>query len=132
MASSSPSRYERIYRVVGRIPRGRVSSYGEVARLAGLPGAARQVGYALAALTDASALPWHRVVNARGTISPRASGFETPQRLLLEREGLPFDGAGRIDLERFGWPGAGGARRARKTPRAARRVGREGRGRSRR
>jgi methylated-DNA-protein-cysteine methyltransferase-like protein len=104
--TSALSRYERIYRVVRRIPRGRVASYGEVARLAGLPGAARQVGYALAALPEASALPWHRVVNARGAISPRASGFETPQRLLLEREGLRFDGAGRIDLERFGWAGA--------------------------
>jgi methylated-DNA-protein-cysteine methyltransferase-like protein len=99
------SSYERIYRVVRRIPRGRVASYGAVARLAGLPGAARQVGYALAALRDGTRVPWHRVVNARGAVSPRASGFETPQRRLLEREGVRFDAAGRIDLGRFGWEG---------------------------
>jgi methylated-DNA-protein-cysteine methyltransferase-like protein len=97
------SRYERIYGVVRRIPRGRVASYGQVARLAGLPGAARQVGYALSALRDGSSVPWHRVVNARGALSARASGFETPQRLLLEREGVRFDAAGRIDLARFAW-----------------------------
>jgi methylated-DNA-protein-cysteine methyltransferase-like protein len=97
------SAYDRIYAAVRRIPRGRVASYGEVARAAGFPNAARQVGYALHALRDGKGVPWHRVVNARGEISPRASGFELPQRRLLEREGVAFDGRGRIDLEAFGW-----------------------------
>jgi methylated-DNA-protein-cysteine methyltransferase-like protein len=109
------SSYERIYEVVRGIPRGRVSSYGEVARRAGLPGAARQVGYALHALPDGSDVPWQRVVNARGEIPPRASGHELPQRRMLEREGVRFDARGRIDLARYGWGGPP-ARRA-KLPR---------------
>ena len=105
------SSYERIYAVVRRIPRGRVSSYGEVAQLAGLGRGARQVGYALHALSDLAGVPWHRVVNARGEVSPRASGFEVPQRRLLEREGVRFDARGRIDLAAFGWRGAARSRR---------------------
>jgi len=97
--------YSRIHEVVRRIPRGRVASYGQVALLAGLPGRARQVGYAMAALDDDADVPWHRVVNARGEISPRAGGttFERIQRMLLEEEGVLFDDRGRIDLDRFRW-----------------------------
>ncbi len=95
--------YERIYAAVARIPRGRVATYGQVAAAAGLPGRSRQVGYALHALPEARAVPWHRVVNARGEISPRAEPrFETIQRKLLEREGVAFDARGRIALVRFG------------------------------
>jgi methylated-DNA-protein-cysteine methyltransferase-like protein len=97
------SSYARIYRVVKRIPRGRVASYGDVAQLAGLGAAARQVGYALHALPEASRVPWQRVVNARGEIPSRASGGEGPQRVILEREGVRFDARGRIDLARYGW-----------------------------
>ena len=88
-----------------RIPRGRVATYGQVAEVARLGRAARQVGYALHALPEGSDVPWHRVVNARGEISLRASGWEVPQRALLEREGVRFDARGRIDLARFGWRG---------------------------
>jgi methylated-DNA-protein-cysteine methyltransferase-like protein len=100
----SPS-YRRIYRVVARIPRGRVATYGQVARLAGLPGRARLVGYALAAIPDASRLPWHRVVNARGKISLRADGgpWDRIQRLRLERERVRFDVHGAIALAVFRW-----------------------------
>jgi len=98
------SRYERIYACVGRIPRGRVASYGQIARLAGLPGHARQVGYALSALSRERRIPWHRVVNARGEISARSEpGFEELQRALLEREGVTFGADARIPLARFGW-----------------------------
>src|SRR6185436_18609812 len=62
------SPYQRIYRIVRRIPRGRVATYGQVALLAGLKGHARQVGYALHALPDAETVPWQRVINARGEI----------------------------------------------------------------
>ena len=61
--------YSRIYAVVRRIPRGRVATYGQVAELAGLPGHARQVGYALHALPRGTTVPWHRVLNARGALS---------------------------------------------------------------
>lgn len=96
--------YERIYRIVRAIPRGRVATYGQVARLAGLPGRARQVGYAMHALDRDSAVPWHRVVNARGAISRRADGRPSlEQRSRLEREGVTFGGHGRIDLSRYAW-----------------------------
>lgn len=96
--------YSRIYAVVRRIPRGRVSTYGEVARLAGLPGCARQIGYALHALADEDNVPWQRVVNARGEISlPRDAGLDSLQRQMLEGEGIEFDARGRLDLKRFVW-----------------------------
>jgi methylated-DNA-protein-cysteine methyltransferase-like protein len=96
--------YQRIYRVIRRIPRGRVATYGQVAALAGIGGRARQVGYALHALPDGTAVPWHRVINARGEVSRRAEpGDDTLQRLLLEAEGVGFDGRGRVALERYGW-----------------------------
>jgi methylated-DNA-protein-cysteine methyltransferase-like protein len=96
--------YQRIYRVVRRIPQGRVASYGEVAELAGLPGRARQVGYALHALREGDPLPWHRVLNARGEVSPRAEpGMEGLQREMLEAEGIEFDERGRLDFRRCGW-----------------------------
>lgn len=99
-----PTNYERIYAVVARIPEGRVATYGQVAALAGLGRAARQVGYALHSLAEGSDLPWHRVINARGEISLRAiPGWDGYQRHLLEEEGVEFDEGGRIDLERFRW-----------------------------
>jgi methylated-DNA-protein-cysteine methyltransferase related protein len=106
--------HARIYAVVRRIPRGRVATYGQVATLAGFSGQARLVGYALAAL-ESEAVPWHRVVNARGEISPRATpGYEAMQRALLETEGIAFSG-NRIELKRWQWsPGrAGRAKRGR-------------------
>jgi methylated-DNA-protein-cysteine methyltransferase-like protein len=109
---ASETNYARIWRVVARIPRGRVTTYGQVAELAGLPRAARQVGYAMHALPAGSRVPWQRVVNAAGAVSPRAApGAEDVQRLVLEREGVRFDTRGRIDLARYGWrPGLGAAR----------------------
>jgi methylated-DNA-protein-cysteine methyltransferase-like protein len=100
------STYELYYSVVRRVPRGRVATYGTIAREAGLPGRARQVGYALAALPDSHDMPWHRIVNARGAVSTRAAaiGYERLQQSLLEAEGVIFDGAGRVSLDELGWP----------------------------
>ena len=89
--------------MVRRIPRGRVATYGQVAAIAGLPGRARQVGYALAALKPSTAVPWQRVVNAAGAISLRSSAGGLSQRLLLEREGVRFGLRDRIALAEFGW-----------------------------
>lgn len=113
--------YARIYGAVARIPRGRVATYGQIAALAGLPGRARQVGYALHALPEGSPVPWQRVVNARGEISlPGHAGAR--QRALLRAEGVELDPAGRIDLARHGWrprvrPAAVAARARRPSPR---------------
>lgn len=96
-------RYRRIYAVIRRIPRGRVATYGQIARLAGYPGQARQVGYALHALPSGTAVPWQRVINARGAISLSPLRGGVSQRLLLEKEGVEFDARGRVSLQRFGW-----------------------------
>ena len=96
--------YQRIYAVVRRIPKGRVATYGQIAALAGLGGHARQVGYALHAMVTDRAVPWHRVINARGEISSRAEpGSDAVQRQLLEREGVAFDHAGRVALREYRW-----------------------------
>jgi methylated-DNA-protein-cysteine methyltransferase related protein len=105
MATGTQEIYAKIYAVIRRIPPGKVATYGQVAALAGLPGHARQVGASLRDLPDGSTVPWQRVINARGEVSPRpglgvAEGY---QRHLLEEEGVEFDERGRTDLERFGW-----------------------------
>ncbi|TDJ02208.1 MAG: methyltransferase [Deltaproteobacteria bacterium] len=100
----SKSSYAGIYVVVKRIPRGRVATYGQVARLAGFPRHARLVGYALHALPHGSRVPWQRVINARGQVSPRAlPGWEGLQLRLLEREGVRCDRRGWIPLTRYQW-----------------------------
>ncbi len=87
--------HQRILAIVGRIPRGKVCSYGGVARAARLPGAARQVVWAL---HSSRGLPWHRVVGAKGEIKLKGeSGLE--QRLRLEAEGVSFLGS-RVNMER--------------------------------
>jgi methylated-DNA-protein-cysteine methyltransferase-like protein len=106
VSSSGPSSpYRKIYAVVRRVPKGRVSTYGEIAELAGLPGHARQVGYALHALREGDDdVPWQRIVNARGEVSGRSvPGMEGLQRQILEVEGVVFDTRGRIDLEKHRW-----------------------------
>ena len=107
--------FRAIYAVVARIPRGRIATYGQVARMAGMPGAARTVGWAMAALpaggrVGGRTIPWHRVLNAQGGVSPRPS--ETPgrpdgQAARLRREGLVPKKSGRFDLARYGWDGTG-------------------------
>jgi len=100
---TSPA-YERIWSMVRRIPRGKVATYGQIAELAGLEGHARQVGYAMHALPPKSNVPWHRVINARGEVSPRTSGDSHElQRMLLEAEGIVFDLKGRCELKRYRW-----------------------------
>ena len=100
------STYQVYYDVVRRVPEGRVTTYGAVAAEAGLPGRARQVGYAMAALPEELDVPWHRVINARGEVSARRAGSasERIQRALLKAEGVRFDDGGRVDLHRYGWP----------------------------
>lgn len=109
MAERSPSadkspeddRYRRIWDVVAGIPSGSVLNYGEVARLAGMPGRARLVGRALGLAPKTMKLPWHRVVNAQGRISFRPDGAKyRRQRELLESEGVEFVDEV-IDLKRY-------------------------------
>jgi methylated-DNA-protein-cysteine methyltransferase-like protein len=99
--------FARIYAVVARIPRGKVATYGQVARLAGRV-TARLVGFAMAATPDDLDLPWQRVINSRGEVSLRKRGDgHLSQRRILEREGVRFDERGRIDLARHAWRPSG-------------------------
>lgn len=96
--------YKRIYAEVRKVPRGKVATYGQIARLAGFPRHARLVGYALNALPDDTRLPWHRIVNAEGRVSPRKnSDGDLVQRLLLEAEGIVFDARGAVTLTTVLW-----------------------------
>jgi methylated-DNA-protein-cysteine methyltransferase-like protein len=101
-------------RVIRAVPRGRVATYGQVAALAGRPGAARAVAWILHSSSDAASLPWHRIIGGRGTISlRRGRGFEE-QRRRLGAEGVVVARGGRVDLKRFQWePAPGGAGRSR-------------------
>jgi len=98
---SQDDRYKKIWAVVASIPEGCVLNYGEVARLAGMPGRARMVGRAIGRAPKKLKLPWFRVVNAQGGISfKKGSAPYTRQRKLLESEGVEFD-QDTIDLQRF-------------------------------
>ena len=102
--NSSTEGWASVYRAVRRIPAGQVASYGQIAELAGMPGAARQVGWALNALREEQDVPWHRVINAQGAISARGvREIADLQRAMLESEGVFFDARGRLDLERYRW-----------------------------
>lgn len=103
--SSTLTTYQRIYRTVMKIPRGRVATYGQIARIAGFPNQARLVGYALHSLSNDrdAKVPWHRVVNGRGQISLSEFDGADLQQRLLESENIQFDSKGRIDLERYLW-----------------------------
>ncbi|MDA5192487.1 MGMT family protein [Govanella unica] len=96
------SYYDKVYDITRLIPRGQVASYGQIADY--IDGCTpRMVGYALFALRGETDVPWQRVVNASGGISPRPGSDR--QRARLETEGILFSAVGKIDLKRFGWPG---------------------------
>ena len=95
--------YERILDVVRQVPSGQVATYGQIAMIAGgcTP---RMVGYCLAALDPGSDVPWQRVINYKGMVSPRSSGHGSQlQRELLMEEGVDFDERGRVSFRKFGW-----------------------------
>ncbi len=105
MAGDEGRVYRQILLVVGQIPRGRVATYGQVAWIVGAA-TPRMAGYALGGLPADTEIPWQRVVNSRGGISPRGDPLATDrQRKLLAEEGVLFMPDGRIDLDLFGWAG---------------------------
>ncbi len=105
IGSKNYSIYQKIYDVVGQIPPGKVATYGQVAKIVGRC-TARVVGYAMAALPWGGDVPWQRVINTKGEISPRAHGDgRFRQRKLLEAEGIRFDSQGRVDFKSVRWNG---------------------------
>ena len=93
---------QRVVEVIKNIPRGKVATYGQLAAMAGNPRGARQVVRVLVAKSGKEGLPWHRVINGKGTISLTGAGFDE-QKALLEAEGVAADERGAVDLGRFGW-----------------------------
>jgi len=98
--------YERVYKAVKKIPKGKVATYGQIASFLGEPRAARAVGYALNALKkqQEQEIPWQRVINAKGEISFKGDTIRAKlQRKLLEQEGIVFNIVAQIDLTIYGW-----------------------------
>jgi len=103
LKSPIDSLYKKIYDVVRQIPPGKVATYGQIAKIVGKC-TARMVGYAMAALPWGAEVPWQRVINYKGEISPRAHGNGSlRQRRLLEKERVRFDSRGRVDLKKVRW-----------------------------
>ena len=98
--------FAQIYAIVRQIPAGKVAYYGQIARLAGMPRAARLVGNALAACPANSLVPCHRVVDKQGNTKPAFDTFsKDTQRLMLEAEGVVFLPDGRVDMTKCLWDG---------------------------
>lgn len=99
-----PDLNQRIWQVIALIPRGKVATYGDIARHAGLPGGARRVGYALRNLPAGTRIPWHRVINAQGRLSlPPDSASGRSQRERLQAEGIEFRNRTQINLKTCRW-----------------------------
>jgi methylated-DNA-[protein]-cysteine S-methyltransferase len=98
--SACPSFQQAVLRAEHAIPRGRVSAYGLIARRLGRPGASRAVGNALATNPFPIIVPCHRAVRSDGALGGYQGG-PAMKRILLEREGVPFDRAGRVAVPRF-------------------------------
>jgi methylated-DNA-protein-cysteine methyltransferase-like protein len=102
---------QQVWEIARRIPRGKVATYGQIAKMIPPPVgveieayaafAPRWVGGAMAACPDD--VPWQRVINSQGKISERAGAGK--QRQLLEDEGIIFDAKDRVDLKKYGWSG---------------------------
>jgi methylated-DNA-protein-cysteine methyltransferase-like protein len=105
MSEEKETVYRKMLLVVREIPLGRVATYGQIAWIAGAA-SPRMAGYALGGLPADTDVPWQRVVNSKGGISPRGDPMATDrQRQMLVEEGILFQADGRIDLDRFGWDG---------------------------
>lgn len=92
-----------VIRLIKAIPKGKVATYGQIAYLTGLYPSVRRVVWILHSCSEKEGLPWHRVINSKGTISlEQGKGYERQKELLLE-EGITFDDKDRIDLDRFLW-----------------------------
>jgi methylated-DNA-protein-cysteine methyltransferase-like protein len=102
-----PGFHEQVYALVRQVPRGMVTTYGDVATILGSPRVARHVGWALSSLrAGPTDVPWHRVINAQGRVSSKGDfGRANEQEIRLAAEGIEVDAHGRIMLARFRWRG---------------------------
>ncbi len=96
--------FEMVYETVRKIPKGKVATYGQIAKLVGEPRKARIIGWALHVNPYPGDVPCHRVVNRYGELSGNfAFGGEESQKKLLINEGIIFDLNGKIDLDKYLW-----------------------------
>jgi methylated-DNA-protein-cysteine methyltransferase-like protein len=96
-------RHRKMIAVIAMVPKGAVASYGQIAKLAGFPGQARQVVWTLHSSSKKYKLPWHRIINSQGKIGIADDNYRTRQKLLLQKEGIEFDGYGKVNLKTQGW-----------------------------
>jgi methylated-DNA-protein-cysteine methyltransferase related protein len=92
---------EQVITIIQSIPAGKVMTYGQIARLAGSPRAARQVVRILHSMSKKYQLPWHRVINSKGQITIKDDGSYHEQILNLQIEGIEVSSSGLVDLERY-------------------------------
>ncbi|CAO97536.1 MGMT family protein [Erwinia tasmaniensis] len=104
MGPEADSFQQRIWHIIAAIPYGSVATYGDIARQAGSPRAARQVGGVLKRLPHGSQLPWHRVINRKGEISLVGDDFARQRGALLS-EGIDVSQEGKVCLQRYRWQG---------------------------
>jgi methylated-DNA-protein-cysteine methyltransferase-like protein len=96
--------FEKVWRIVALIPRGKVATYGQIASMLDSPRAARTVGWALHSTPEELDIPWQRVINSKGMVSIDCGEHDPNlQRVLLESEGVVFDARGYIDLALYQW-----------------------------
>ena len=99
MAESRHNTQERVWHIVYQIPKGQVATYGQIAKMAGIPQHSRLIGRILSGLPPSTRLPWHRVINSQGRITNPAKGR---QQARLEKEGVTLIN-GRVSLKAYGW-----------------------------
>ena len=99
MAESRQNTQERVWQIVHQIPKGQVATYGQIARLAGIPGHSRLIGRILSGRPPNTRLPWHRVINSQGRVTNPA---KDRQQSRLEKEGVTLIN-GRVSLKVYGW-----------------------------
>lgn len=92
---------QKVIQIIKEIPEGTVMTYGQIAKIAGNPRAARQVARILHTMSRKHQLPWHRVINAKGQIATKDEEKFNEQRLSLEAEGVEVDDNGRVDLKKY-------------------------------
>lgn len=96
----------KVIEIIKKIPKGRVTTYGTIATLAGLPRGARLVGGILHFSTEKDSLPWQRIINRHGYISTKCLDHPKPlQKILLEQEGIEVSSDFVVDLKKYGWWG---------------------------
>ncbi len=94
---------QKVKKIIQKIPKGKVTTYGQIAALAGDPRATRQVVWILNSSSQKDKLPWHRVVNRKGRISLKPNyGYEI-QKMLLQKEGIKFNKNDIIDFDLYLW-----------------------------